>query len=55
LVKSVAPKLQTDASAYQCACRSALQFAIITAAEARDPGMVQKLNAVAGRVLSHQK
>jgi 5'-methylthioadenosine phosphorylase len=55
LVKSVAPKLQADTSAYQCACRSALQFAIITAPEARDPGMMQKLNAVAGRVLSHQK
>jgi 5'-methylthioadenosine phosphorylase len=55
LVKSVAPKLQADTSAYQCACRSALQFAIITASEARDPVMLQRLNAVAGRVLSPQK
>jgi len=52
LVTSVAPKLQADASAPQCACRSALQFAIITAPEARDPAMVQRLDAVAGRVLS---
>jgi 5'-methylthioadenosine phosphorylase len=29
-----------------------LQFAIITAPEARDPAMVQRLDAVAGRVLS---
>jgi len=32
-----------------------LQFAIITAPDARDPAMVQRLNAVAGRVLSAQK
>jgi len=55
LVKAVAPKLQTDTSAYQCACRSALQFAIITAPDARDPKMLQRLNAVAGRVLNPQK
>ena len=55
LVKTVAPKLQSDASAYQCTCRSSLQFAIITAQEARDPAMVQRLNAVAGRVLAPQK
>ena len=55
LVKAVAPKLQTDTSAYQCACRNALQFAIITAPEARDPAMLQRLNAVAGRALTTQK
>ncbi len=55
LVKTVAPKLQADAHAYQCTCRSALQFAIITAPEARDPVMLQRLNAVAGRVLNLQK
>ena len=55
LVKTVAPKLQSDASAYQCTCRSSLQFAIITAQEARDPAMLQRLNAVAGRVLAPQK
>lgn len=32
-------------------CRSALENAIITAPEARDPEMVKKLDAVAGRVL----
>lgn len=51
LVKAVAPKLKSDANALQCSCRSALQFALITAPEARDPAMVQRLDAVAGRVL----
>jgi 5'-methylthioadenosine phosphorylase len=51
LVKVVAPKLRSDASALQCSCRSALQFALITAPEARDPAMIQRLDAVAGRVL----
>jgi 5'-methylthioadenosine phosphorylase len=51
LVKAVAPKLKSDPNALQCSCRSALQFALITAPEARDPAMVQRLDAVAGRVL----
>jgi 5'-methylthioadenosine phosphorylase len=51
LVKAVAPKLKSDASACQCSCRSALQFALITAPDARDPAMMQRLDAVAGRVL----
>jgi 5'-methylthioadenosine phosphorylase len=51
LVKAVAPNLKTDASASQCGCRNALQFALITAPEARDPAMMQRLGAVAGRVL----
>ena len=33
------------------ACDQALQFAIMTAPEKRDPALVQKLSAVAGRVL----
>ena len=51
LVKNVAPRVQGDAAACQCGCRSVLQYAIITAPEARDPAMVEKLSAVAGRVL----
>ena len=51
LVKAVAPKLMSDTNALHCACRSALQFALITAPEARDPAMVQRLDAVAGRVI----
>ncbi len=55
LVKQVVPKLQADASANghaaACACRTALQHALITAPDARDPAMIDKLSAVAGRLL----
>jgi len=51
LVKSVAPLVGSDANACNCGCRSALQYAIITAPEARDAKMVEKLSAVAGRLL----
>ncbi|TAN81627.1 MAG: S-methyl-5'-thioadenosine phosphorylase [Gallionella sp.] len=53
LVKRVAPRVQGDATACQCGCRSALQHAIITAPEARDPAMIEKLSAVAGRMLNN--
>jgi len=51
LIRSVAPLLQRDASAAKCACRSVLDHALITAPEARDPQLLKKLSAVAGRVL----
>jgi 5'-methylthioadenosine phosphorylase len=51
LVKTVAPRLTHDPSAARCSCRSALQHALITAPEARDPEMVRRLDAVAGRLL----
>ncbi len=51
LVKSVAPLVYADPEAGACSCRSALQFAIITPPEARDTGMVEKLSAVAGRMV----
>jgi 5'-methylthioadenosine phosphorylase len=51
LVKDVAPRVHSDASAAECGCRSALQYAIITAPEARDAATVEKLSAVAGRML----
>jgi 5'-methylthioadenosine phosphorylase len=50
LVKNVAPRVHSDTSA--CSCRGALQHAIITAPEARDPAMIKKLSAVAGRMLN---
>jgi 5'-methylthioadenosine phosphorylase len=52
LVKQVVPQLKADTAAAQCSCRSALQFALITAPEARDPVMLDKLSAVAGRMLT---
>ncbi len=51
LVKCVAPKVGSDALGSTCSCRSALQHAIITAPEARDAGMMERLSAVAGRML----
>ena len=52
LVKQVVPNLKADVAAGTCSCRSALQFALITAPEARDPEMLDKLSAVAGRMLT---
>ena len=51
LVKGVAPRLRADGNAAACGCRSALEHALITAAESRDPEMVKRLDAVAGRLL----
>ena len=51
LVGQVAGRVAADAQAPGCACRTALQHALITAPEHRDPAMVQRLRGVAGRVL----
>ncbi len=51
LVKQLAPKVWNDTHAAACHCRSALQHALITAPDARDPAMMKNLDAVAGRVL----
>lgn len=54
LVRNVAPRVQADASAAECGCRSALQHAIITAPKACDAAMIEKLSAVAGRMLRNK-
>ncbi|MDE2309988.1 MAG: S-methyl-5'-thioadenosine phosphorylase [Betaproteobacteria bacterium] len=51
LVKQVAPKVTGDAHGDSCSCRSVLEYAIITAPEARDAAKAGQLDAVAGRVL----
>jgi len=52
LVKDVAPVLATGRpDACPHGCDRALEFAMITAPEARDPEAVKRLDAVAGRVL----
>lgn len=51
LVKKAAPRLQGDGKAAACGCRSALEHALITAPEARDPEMIKRLDAIAGRLL----
>ena len=51
LVKSTTPKLAGRVDSCDAGCHTALETAIITAPDARDPVMVAKLDAVAGRVL----
>jgi 5'-methylthioadenosine phosphorylase len=52
LVAGLAHTITHDPEAAACPCRTALQHALITAPEARDPAMVHKLAGIAGRVLS---
>ena len=52
LVKALSPRIKGDLQAGRCSCRTALEHALITAAEARDPEMIERLGAVAGRVLN---
>jgi 5'-methylthioadenosine phosphorylase len=52
MVRKVTRRIHSDATASACACRSALQHALITAPDARDPAMMKRLDAVAGRVLN---
>jgi 5'-methylthioadenosine phosphorylase len=52
LVVNLAAALHADAHGPGCACRRALDHALITAPEARDPAMVEKLRTIAGRVLA---
>ncbi len=52
LVKGVVPLLGTHRGACRQGCRHALDHALITAPAARDPTLVARLDAVAGRVLT---
>jgi 5'-methylthioadenosine phosphorylase len=52
LIRKAAPRLHGDGNATACSCRSALEHALITAPEARDPEMLKRLDAVAGRLLN---
>ena len=51
LVAGLAGTITADLQASTCPCRSALQHALITAPEARDPAVVDRLRSIAGRVL----
>src|SRR5512140_1152958 len=51
LVRHVAPRLAGDVDAPACTCRHALDHALITAPEVRDPAVMARLDAVAGRFL----
>jgi 5'-methylthioadenosine phosphorylase len=52
LVRHAAPRIHGDAAAPACACRSALEHALITAPGQRDPALLETLEAVAGRLLN---
>ena len=52
LVKQVTPSLSGRDVSCTDGCHTALECAIITAPDARDPEMVKKLDAVAGRILN---
>ena len=53
LVKEVAPALSGRTGACEAGCHTALDNAIITGPDSRDPKMVEKLSAVAGRALQN--
>jgi len=52
LVKSVLPKIGATRGPCPAGCDRALEYALITAPEARDPAALAKLDAVAKRVLA---
>jgi 5'-methylthioadenosine phosphorylase len=51
LVSDVIPRLASDVAPCPHGCDRALEYAIITPPDARDPELAARLNAVAGRVL----
>ena len=51
LVRQVVPVLGQPRGACPAGCDRALEYAIITAPDRRDPALMAKLDAVAGRVL----
>jgi 5'-methylthioadenosine phosphorylase len=51
LLAGLVGTVAADPAAATCACQRALDHALITAPEARDPVLVQRLRSVAGRVL----
>jgi len=53
LVAGLAGTVTADMQGTACGCRHALDQALITAPEARDPAVVERLRVIAGRVLGH--
>ncbi len=51
VVRALAERVARDAHAPQCACRRALDHALITAPDARDAAMIERLRPIAARVL----
>jgi 5'-methylthioadenosine phosphorylase len=55
LISSLVPKLGDHEGPCAEGCQRALEYALITAPDARDPELARRLDAVAGRVLGKQK
>lgn len=53
LVRHAIPLLGSDTAAASCACRFALEHALITAPASRDAAALKQLDAVAGRILKN--
>jgi 5'-methylthioadenosine phosphorylase len=51
LIRNAAPGLRDRAAPCHAGCHTALDNAVITAPDARDPEIAARLDAVAGRVL----
>ena len=51
LVQNVSPLIYADSKGIGCGCKKALEYALITSPDARDPQALKRLDAVAGRVL----
>ena len=51
LVKALTPRLSARTESCHAGCQTALDVALITAPDARDPDVLSRLDAVAGRVL----
>ena len=51
LIRHVVPLIEADDAPCAQGCQHALDSALITAPDARDPALLAKLDAVAGRVL----
>jgi 5'-methylthioadenosine phosphorylase len=55
LARHAIPMIHADPQAPACACRTALEHAVITAPGHRDPAALRHLDAVAGRLLKLQE
>lgn len=52
MIAAIARALSSDKPLCRAACDRALDHAIMTAPEARNPDSIRRLNAVAGRILN---
>lgn len=53
LVREIVPRLSSRTETCHAGCQTALDTALITAPNARDPVLMETLSAVAGRVLQN--